>query len=185
MKPVLQSIHPEAPMRLLNAVFALFVIPSLAWSQEAGGASNSGPEHKALQKLVGKWSLTVKLDGNESKGVTEFKSVLGGLFVQEEASLSVFGHKMEWIGLYGYNRQKKKLTGVWVDNMGLTTIGDGEPDPAGKTFRYSGEHPGAPSARFRWIITLADDDKLTIEMLEVAADGKETSVMTVHGARAG
>jgi hypothetical protein len=174
-------------MRLLILALALFVIPSLVWSQEAGGLVKPGPEHKALAKLVGKWSLTVDLGGNESKGTAEFKSVLGGLFVQEEASLDVFGHKMEWIGLYGYNGQKKRLTGVWVDNMGLTTVGDGQPDPAGKTFRYSGEHPGPQAdqpARFRWIITLKDDDKLTIEMFEVVADGKETSVMTVNGTRA-
>src|SRR5262249_49397405 len=147
MKPIPQSFLPEAHMRLLNAGFALFVIPSLAWSQESGGFSKPVPEHKALQKLVGKWSLTLKLDGNETKGTAEFKSILGGLFVQEEASLTVFGDKMEWVGLYGYNGQKKKLTGVWVDNLGMTTIGDGDPDPAGKTFRYSGEHPGK-SAKF-------------------------------------
>jgi hypothetical protein len=170
-------------MRLLHVGFALLVIPSLAWSQDAG---KPGPEHKALQKLVGKWSLTVKLGDDETKGTAHFKSILGGLFVQEEASLTVFGHKMEWVGLYGYNAQKKKLTGVWVDNMGLTTIGDGDPDPAGKTFGYSGDHPGSQAnkpVRFRWIIKLKDDDKLTIEMLEVKADGKETSAMTVSGTR--
>jgi hypothetical protein len=93
---------------MLSGSWHPFVIPSLAWSQEAGGFGKPGPEHKALQKLVGKWSLTLKLDGNETKGTAEFKSILGGQFVQEEASLTFFGHTMEWIGLYGYNRQEKK-----------------------------------------------------------------------------
>jgi hypothetical protein len=117
-----------------------------------------------------------------------FKSVLGGRFVTEEVKLPFGGFTFEWLGVYGYDRQKRKYTAVWVDNMDTTTeSGEGEMDAAGKVLTLKGQHTdprtGKPAA-FVWRIARDGDAKITIEMCEVDAAGREKSVLRVRGEKA-
>jgi hypothetical protein len=144
-----------------------------------------GPEHTQLQKLVGKWVLSI--DGSAMKGTAEFKSLWGGRFVTEEASLPFGGFTMHWRGIYGYDRHKKKHTAVWIDNMDTNTeSAEGGIDAAGNVLSLQGQHEdphtGKPTT-YRWRISLIGDSKLTIEMLDVQPDGKEKSLMQIRGER--
>jgi hypothetical protein len=154
-------------------------------AQEFGDYGKPGKEHKQLAALVGKWEL--EADGVKEKGTAEFKSILGGRFVQEESRLPFGQFSMEWVGLYGYDTQKKKYTAVWVDNMDTTTeTGEADAETTGKVFSFKGQHTdprtGKP-AGFVWRITLEGDSKLAIEMFEADASGKEQKVMTVRGVK--
>jgi len=87
---------------------------------------------------------------------------------------------MEWHGVMGYDRVKKQYTGVWFDNMANITKSDtGEADKTGRILSFRGEH--ANNARFLWRISNDGKKAMTIEMFEVAKEGKETLVMKVLG----
>jgi hypothetical protein len=91
-------------------------------------AAAPGPEHARLKEFAGDWDAVVKMfqpdgtPGGTSKGVTHAKMVLGDRFLQSsyEGEMEMApGVKMPFfgVGLNGYDKGKKKYTGVWVDTM--------------------------------------------------------------------
>jgi hypothetical protein len=173
----------------LAAVMILWSMAPGVWAddnQDFAARGKPGAEHERLQALVGKWDLT--LEGGSGKGTAEFKSIMGGRFVTEEVKLPFGGLTMEWLGIYGYDKQRKKYTAVWVDNMDTTTeTGEGEADAAGKVLTFKGEHIDprtSKPARFTWRITREGDSKLLIEMFEPDPAGKDRKVMAIHGEKA-
>ena len=142
-----------------------------------------GPEHKPLQKLVGNWELS--MEGSEKKGTARIKSLWDGRFVTEEVTLPFGGFTLEWNGIYGYDKHKKKYTAVWVDNMDTNTeSGEGDIDKEGKVLTLKGQHEDPRSGQmetFLWRITLVDDANLKIEMLGLDKSGKETVELEIRG----
>lgn len=137
-----------------------------------------GPEHANLQAFVGTWELTV--EGVKEKGSAEIKPILGGRFITEDVKVPFGGINMEWHGVLGYDRGKKQYTGIWFDNMGNTTKSDsGEADKTGRVISFRGELAG--HGKFIWRISNDGMRAMTIEMLTVEKDGKETPVMKVRG----
>jgi len=145
-------------------------------------ASRQGPEHANLKAFVGTWELTV--EGVKEKGSSEIKSILGGRFITEDVKVPFGNFDMEWHGVLGYDRVKKQYTGVWFDNTANTTVSSsGEADKTGRILSFRGEHvdPRDGKAKFLWRISNDGKKAMTIEMFEVAKDGKETLVMKVRG----
>ncbi len=165
---------------LLTAIACATFIASVCGQdpKEPGKANEPGPELANLSAFVGTWELTV--EGVKEKGSAEIKAILGGRFITEDVKLSFGGVKMDWHGVLGYDRVKKQYTGVWFDNMANTTKSDtGEADKTGRILSFRGEHAG--NAKFLWRISNDGKKAMTIEMFEVAKDGKETPVMKVRG----
>lgn len=147
-------------------------------SQDSAKASELGPEYANLKAFVGTWELTV--EGAKEKGSAEIKSILGGRFITEDVKLSFGTFKMDWHGVYSYDRVKKHYTGIWFDNVGNTTKSDsGEADKTGRILTFRGEHVG--NAKFLWRISNDGKKAMTIEMFQVGNDGKETMAMKVRG----
>lgn len=153
-----------------------------------------GEPHTFLGQLSGKWDLTVRLptgpDGkwSESKGSAEYKSVLGGRFVVEEVKCDLFGQPFEWVGLYGFDNQRKKFTAVWVDNFGTSTeMGEGVADSSGKTITYVGEQHDPRTGgkqKYKWILKISDANNMQIEMIEIDNKGQESKTLEITAARA-
>jgi hypothetical protein len=153
-----------------------------------------GEHHKHLEALTGKWNQTIKMrsspdaEWTESKGVAEYKSVLGGRFVVEEVKCEVFGQPFEWMGFLGYDNSQKKHTAVWVDNFGTgMEYAEGQCDPAGKVITYIGEQDDpmtGSKSKYKWVITVESKDKMRIDMHEIDADGKESNNMQIVAVRA-
>jgi hypothetical protein len=140
-------------------------------------------EHERLKKLVGAWTLTTA--GAKEKGRAEYKSILGGRFVTEEVKLPFGGFTMEWLGIYGYDKEKKQYTAVWVDNMDTTTeTARGEAGADGKVLTFRGEHTDPRSEKptaYVYRITRDGDSKITIEMIEGSRDDKEGTAFVIRG----
>src|SRR5262245_4492248 len=144
-----------------------------------------GAEHERLRGLVGMWTLSA--DGTKESGTAEYKSILGGRFVTEEVKLPLTGFAIEWVGIYGFDKWKKKYTAVWVDNLDTgTELAEGLAEVSGNLITFKGEHfdprTGKPSP-YVWRITRDGDAKITIEMADISADCKERRVMLVRGVR--
>jgi hypothetical protein len=167
--------------RLLFTAIAFATIIASANGQDPKDsvkAGEPGPEYANLKAFVGTWELTV--EGVKEKGSAQIKAILGGRFITEDVKVPFGNLSMEWHGVMGYDRAKKQYTGVWFDNMGNTTKSDtGEADKTGRIFSFRGEHAG--NAKFLWRISNDGMKAMTIEMFQVARDGKETLVMRVRG----
>lgn len=164
--------------RLLFIAIACTTLIASAGGQESAKAPEPEPALANLAAFVGTWELTV--EGTEEKGSAEIKSILGGRFITEDVKVPFGDFSMEWHGVLGYDLAKKQYTGVWFDNMANITRSDtGEADETGRVLSFRGEHAG--NAKFLWRVSHDGEKAMTIEMFDVAKDGKETLVMQVRG----
>ena len=167
--------------QLILTVIAFATIITCVHGQDSNDdpdTTKPGPEHKNLIAFVGTWELTVQ--GIQKKGSAEIKPILGGRFITEDVKIPFGDFDMDWHGVIGYDRVKKQYTGVWFDNMNNTTQSStGEADKTGRTITFRGEHAG--NARFLWRISNDGEKTMSIEMFQVAQDGKETPVLKVLG----
>jgi hypothetical protein len=67
-----------------------------------------------------------------------------------------------------------------------TETGEADPTADGKILRFRGEHhdprTGKP-AKFIWQLSRDGDEKISIEMFDIDADGKEKKVMSLRGSK--
>jgi hypothetical protein len=110
---------------------------------EAGLYPQPTEIHKEMVKAdQGVWDATMKAyfagpnqPPSEFKGIETVRSMADGMFLVSDFEADfVGGKKFKGHGISGYDTQKKKLVGVWADNMG-TGIGTLEGDyvPNSKT----------------------------------------------------
>lgn len=95
-----------------------------------------GPEHAMLKKMVGTWDATITSSwmgtSETSKGVTVYKAI-GDFWVVEDFEGEMMGQKFTGHGITGFDPDKKKYVGTWVDNMGPALVhGEGTVDASGK-----------------------------------------------------
>ena len=86
-------------------------------------------EHKLLAKDVGTWDATVKswMSGPDSeptvsKGVEVDKLLPGGLWLLNDFDGEFGGLAFHGHGVTGYDTQKKKYVGTWVDSLATSIM---------------------------------------------------------------
>ena len=157
-------------------------------AQEAPSPPTPGPEHKQLQALEGTWDAKMKMEGAPAPitAVATYKSECGGLWLASEFKSDDPAFKFQGKGLDGYDTNKKKFVGIWVDSMstGVMTM-EGTYDEKTKTTTMEGQgynEQGKP-AKYRNVTKETDDDHFTFEMFMIGDDGKATSAFTIDYAR--
>lgn len=133
-----------------------------------------GPQHEALAKLVGKWTVSMEdySAGGEPKkfeGKSEFQLMLGGRYLVQKYEGDMMGQKFEGLGISGYDNIKKKYVDVWLDNMGTGVFtSEGEENDKGEIV-YSGKMtmPGMGEITMRTVAKMVDDDTHTFTMYSV------------------
>ncbi len=146
-------------------------------------AKPEGPEFDALKKSVGKWDMTMKMQGQEFKGTGDYKMGVGGLWLVSDVEIDMGGMKFVGHGMDTYNAKEKKFVGVWLDSMTPSAMNtEGSYDAATKTLTMSGEAPGPDGkpAKFTNKIKWKDDDHYTFAMYQ--GDAKEPE-FTIEYAR--
>lgn len=138
-------------MKLLTALIGLFLVGSiLNTTVMAQGPVAPTAEHKILASEEGTWDAAVKsFDGGpnaepvSSKG-TEVNTLLpGGLWLVSKFEGEFGGMKFEGHGQFGFDPNKKKYIGTWIDSMMPTmSVLEGEYDAKTKTMTYVGEGTG-------------------------------------------
>lgn len=135
-----------------------------------------GPFHKHLDQLIGKWSSTGKIwmagpsaPPMETTGTSEFRWIMGGRFIQEEAKGFGMGMNYEGFSVWGYDNLRKKYTTFYVDNMGTAMYtSTGSCDPSGKVFTFYGEMDdcmtGEQGNLVKYTTRIINKDKVVFEM---------------------
>jgi hypothetical protein len=158
-----------------------------------------GPEHEGLARMAGTWHhastywMQPGAEPQTSTATAELEPILGGRFVLEKVrGVNEFmgeKHEFEGLGIFGYDRFKKKHIFAWLDNMGtLIMIGEGTADETGNVITYMSELPNPMSGGTMGIKTITrieTDDKHTVEMHQQLPDGSWFLHMTIEATRKG
>jgi len=152
-------------------------------------AAQPNEHHEHLQKMVGSWKAHDRFwmppgaPPTESDGMAKVSSILGGRFIQTDFSGNFMGMEFAGMGMDGYDNNKNKHIGVWVDNMGtmMMTYEGGCSDNGKVTTSISefddpatGQH-----MKMKGVTTLVSDDKFTYEAYMVTPDGSEAKTMEI------
>ena len=161
---------------------------SALFAEEQPQFAKPGPEHAELKKLEGTWDAVMKMAEapEPMPGVSIYKMECDGMWLASDFKMDVPGFKFTGKGLDGYDQNKKKYVGIWVDSMSSAPmVMEGTHDEATNTTTMTGEGPGHDGKlqKFKTVTKVADDDHMHFEMFMVGDDGKETSAFTIDYTR--
>src|SRR5262245_21362522 len=147
-------------------------------------------EHKWLQQFVGEWEAegdAVPEPGKppvKSKG-TESVHTIGGFWIVAENKGTFMNTPLTAMLTLGYDPQKKKYLGTWIDSMtSYMWKYEGTVDAAGKilTLETEGPNPSAPGKmyKFKDVIEFKRKDHKVLTSSMQGEDGKWVSFATMN-----
>lgn len=110
-------------MRFVSIVAAIVVFPmSTVLQAQISERTLVEEEHKWLQQFVGEWDTdsegSMGPDQPPMKSTGTLKArMLGGFWVVSEIQVEMQGSKMNAVQTVGYDPEKKKYVGTWIDSM--------------------------------------------------------------------
>ncbi|HZN33846.1 MAG TPA: DUF1579 domain-containing protein [Pirellulaceae bacterium] len=170
--------------RTFSLALILVLFTAAAIAQEQPPTPKPGPEHALLKKLEGTWDAVMKMAEVPApmKGVATYKMELDGMWLTSEFKMDDPAMKFTGRGLDGFDQNKKKYVGIWVDSMSSAPmVMEGTFDERTKTSTMLGEGPGPDGKpqKYKIVTKHVDDDHQNFEMFMVGADGKESSAFTI------
>jgi len=142
-----------------------------------------GEHHRHMAKLAGEWKAVSKmwLDPAaapvESTGTMQLTPILGGRFMQSQYKGPLMGMEFNGIGLDGFDNQKQKHIGLWVDNMGTMMMTfEGACSDGGKVTTTMSDFVDPASGQattMKSVTTMIDDKKFMFEGFARPASGGE------------
>ncbi len=145
-----------------------------------------GPEHKKLQELEGTWDAVMDMAGQKAKATSNYKSILQGMWLASDFKGELGGIPFEGRGFDGYDLNKKKYVGIWVDSMSSAPLQfEGDYDPKTKHLVMTGETvgPDGKPQKFKSITETKDKDHFTFKMYTVQPGGEEQLGFTIEYTR--
>ena len=146
-----------------------------------------GPEHKGFAETVGTWDVESKMwmdpaaPPHVSKGVSTFRTILGGRYLQYDYEGKAMDMTFSGYGISGYDRYNKKYVSLWLDSMSTGFyLTEGTCDAAGKVCTETGvwdDYTTGQKSKVKDVTTHYGKDKFTMEMYMVLPDGKEIKTM--------
>jgi hypothetical protein len=172
---------------LLPCVVLVSILSAPAMAQLGAKPTD---EHKVLAGSEGTWDATIKTFGPGpdaepmiSKG-TEVNTVMtSGLWMLSKFDGDFGGVKFEGRGQFGYDPNKKKYVGTWIDSLSPNlSVLEGSYDSKTKTMTYVGDGVGADSVRYsqKLVFTTKDDGSRVFMLYVKVGEAKdEAKVMEI------
>jgi hypothetical protein len=149
-----------------------------------------GAAHKELAKKVGVWADHYKMrmdpagPWQEWDGTCEYKSVLGGRYVQQDVSASMMGMPYQAVQILGYDNMSGEYTSFWMDTMSTWSIvARGKKGADGKIEMKGTMVEVAASRPFRMVIDDKSADETVIEMYDTIPPKGDVLTMTITSKR--
>jgi hypothetical protein len=117
------------------------------FAQEMPQMPGPEKEHEWLKQFVGEWDIVNKSIAGFGQPAMETKGdlnsrMLGDFWVINEMNVEMMGSAMKGIQTIGYNTDKKKYVGTWVDSMmNHMWKYEGSVDETGKKLTLEAEGP--------------------------------------------
>ncbi len=145
-------------------------------------------EHKWLEQFVGEWEIQSKGMMGPGQPPIEFAGrmtsrSLGGIWFINELKLEMPGTPMNGIQTIGYDSDKKKYVGTWVDShMSYMWKYEGTVDESGKKLVLEAEGPNfmvvGKTTSFRDAYEFKSADHIIATSSMLGEDGKWVTFMT-------
>jgi hypothetical protein len=153
-------------------------------------AATPGPQHAALAKMAGEFTLTLKMfnepgaEPEVSTGTSSRRMILGGRYLEETVHSSVAGQAFEGRGLTGYDNVTRSWWGSWIDSMStaiMLTSGAWDEEAGVGTFEgeYNDPVTGELQSSRSVIRRLPNGDEL-MEMYMTTATGEVKSMEILY-----
>ena len=152
-----------------------------------------GPEHAALNPLVGSWKTTTKMwnaPGTEptvSAGTCERAWTMGNRYLVANYKGVFSQMPFEGMEVLGYDNMKKQYVSSWVDNMGtgIMMSQGGAMDPSTKTFSLGGNMVDPATGKemtTREVTNIVDNNTYVMSMF-ANVGGQEMKMMEITFSR--
>ncbi|MBI4563865.1 MAG: DUF1579 domain-containing protein [Planctomycetes bacterium] len=146
-------------------------------------------DHEWLKQLVGEWTSEVEIAGHGDKPAQKFKGaesgrMIGGFWAMLENKGEFMGAPFTGILTLGFDAEKKKYVGTWIDSMShFLWRYEGTVDASGKTLTLETEGPSheepGKTVKYKEITEIkSPDHKVFTSTCE--KDGKWVTLMTIH-----
>lgn len=163
---------------------------ALSVPEEAPKMPAPEKEHAWLQQLAGEWEFDAECmmepgkPPMKSKG-TESGRMIGGFWIISEVKGTFMDAPMTGILTLGFDPDKKKYVGTWVDSMtSYQWKYEGTVDASGKllTLEAEGPCPMKPGklSKFKEVVELKGKDQKVFTSSILGDDGKWTTMATFH-----
>ncbi len=171
---------------VLAALLIGFLGTKVAWAQEPGFP---GPtvEHAVLKKDVGTWTAdaTIFMPGmpEETAPGEEVVTMVGEFWSVGNYSMEFIGTKFNGQGTTGYDAEKKKYIGSWVDSMSPYAMHmEGTWDEATRTMTMFsvGKDPAGVAKKGKLVTVHSEDGNTRVmSMFDLVADTEDEFVKTM------
>lgn len=151
-------------------------------------------EHQWLEQFVGEWETESEGSMGPDQPVMQCKGtmncrMLGGFWVVNEMNADMMGTPMTGIQTIGYNGEKSKYVGTWVDSMmNHMWQYEGTVDKSGKILTLEAEGPNfmaeGKTTKFRDAYEIKSSDHIIAISSMLGEDGKWVVFMTGNMRRA-
>jgi hypothetical protein len=176
---------------MTSLALALLMIVRVRAADEQPKMAQPQKEHEWLKQLAGDWDLDIQMqepgkDPMKAKG-TESARLIGGFWLQTELKTTMMDMQMIGALTVGYEIQKKKYVGTWIDSMSdYLWRYEGSVDESGKVLTLEAMGPcplqGGKITRFRDVVEIKDKDHHTFTSF-VDFDGKMVQMLTINYSR--
>jgi hypothetical protein len=145
-----------------------------------------GKEHAKLKQYEGTWDAEFHMVGAEkTKAKATYKSICDGMWMASDFEGEIAGNKFTGHGLDGYDLQRKKYVGIWVDSVGtapMTVEGDFN-DKGVLVMTGSSPGPDGSPGKVKNTTEWKDKDHFTFKMFMISAEGEEQLAFTIEYTR--
>ena len=186
-------MHTMKKLILASLTLALLSSATVTLAQEPPQMPPPVKEHEWLKKFLGEWDSDVEVIMAPGQPAIKGKSTesarsIGGFWIVSEGKGEMMGMPFASVLTLGYDPDKKKYIGTWVDSMAsfLWTY-TGTVDPTGKilTLETEGPSPTKPgkNAKFREVTEFKSNDHRVFTSSIQQDDGTWHTMLTVHARR--
>ncbi len=158
-----------------------------AMDQTATEVAVPGEYHGLLEQMAGSWTYTGKMwmqpgaPPMELSGTSEFKMVMGGRYLQQDALGEFLGQEFKGLGFIGFNKVVGTFETVWMDNTGTAMLrAFGKGDLEKKVITTFGEYKdfrAGKMQKFKSVSTLKSRDELRDQFFNIGENGEEILTM--------
>ena len=133
-------------------------------------------EHAVLKKEVGSWDATVKMwvAGPDKDPVTstasETNKMMGEMWLVSDFTSTIRGQSFSGHGIFGYDPEKKKYTGTWVDSMmpSMAIMAGDDKEKETMTYLMDGKGPDGKPQKTKLVTVFKDKDTRVMMMFAEA-----------------
>lgn len=175
---------------LAGLVVAMLAVQAGLQAQEPPQMPKPEKEHAWLQHLTGEWDTEAEMFMEPGKPPlkaqgSESARMVGGFWLLAEAKGEMMGMEFRSVFTLGYDAQKKKYIGTWIDNCtNYLWKYEGTVDSTGKVLTLETEGPcpmsGGKLTKFKEVIEIKDKDHKFFTSSMQGEDGKWTTIVSVN-----